>query len=398
MRVLIVQYAGDYRETFKRFATGGDETYYAQKYSVDIVAEISHKVEEVATLCCQTEEPYNEILENGVRAIGGGFPQPIPGQQLLRLVEQFKPTHLILRTPIRSLLRWVIQKKIKTLITLADSFNANGLRNKIRFYGLAKLLNNRQIDYVGNHSLTASISLTQIGVNPDKIIPWDWPSKMNPDTFSAKSIISNKDNKDVLYVGPVAEIKGVGDVIEAIAQLRAKGLSIQLKIAGKGDLEHFKNKVRHLQIENAVEFLGLVPNKRIVPLMREADLIIIPSRHEYPEGFPMTIYEALCSRTPIVASDHPMFLRKLSHRKNALIFPASNPVALAQCLEELLLDPELYQSLSTASSETWKSLQIPVKWGELVNNWLFDSPENQQWLFKHRLSSGQYKEWSNMKS
>lgn len=40
MRLLIVQYACDYREAFERFAEGKGETDSAQKYSVDVVAEI----------------------------------------------------------------------------------------------------------------------------------------------------------------------------------------------------------------------------------------------------------------------------------------------------------------------------------------------------------------------
>lgn len=392
MRILIVQYAGDYRQAFKRFLAGEDETYYAQKYSVDAVAEIGKKVEEVATLCCLTEEPYNERLENGVRAIGAGFSQKIQPQKLLKLVEEYQPTHLVMRTPNQEIIQWGIKKNIKILLTLADSFRSQGLRGKIRNYKLARLLNHQQIDWVGNHGITASISLTNIGVNPDKIIPWDLPHQTNPDSFPVKSLPSNKKTWEVLYVGLVIESKGIGDVIETIAHLRTQGTSIQLKIAGKGDVDSFKNKARHLKIENYVEFLGLVPNKTIIPLMREADFVIIPSRYEYPEGFPFTIFEALCSRTPIVASDHPMFVRKLSHRNNALIFPASNPIALAECLEELISSPELYESLSSASSETWKSLQLPVKWADLVNRWLFNSSENQQWLLKNTLSSGQYRE------
>ncbi len=34
MRLLMVQYAGDYREAVERFAEGKGETYYAHKYSV----------------------------------------------------------------------------------------------------------------------------------------------------------------------------------------------------------------------------------------------------------------------------------------------------------------------------------------------------------------------------
>jgi glycosyltransferase involved in cell wall biosynthesis len=390
MRVLIVQYGGDYRETVKRFGIGGDETYYAQRHSVDAVAEIGKRVDEVATLCFLTKESYNEVVENGVRAIGAGFVDRIQKRQLLRLLEDYEPTHLVVRTLNKDVLRWAIETKKKILVTLADSFAAKGLLKQIRNYQLVKLLNHRQVDLVGNHGVTASKSLANIGVNPDKIIPWDWPHTITPNSFSPKTLPSDRDTWKILYVGAVRETKGIGDVIEAISQLKAKEQEIELKVAGQGDIESFKNKARRLQLEDRVEFLGLVPNKTIVPLMREADLVLVPSRYEYPEGFPMTIYEALCSRTPIVASDHPMFRDKLIDRTNALVFPAGDQRACASCIHELLSNPELYYQLSLASYDAWKSLQIPVEWSDLVNRWLFDSSENRSWLFDRRLASGKY--------
>lgn len=396
MRLLIVQYGGDYREAVKRFAAGGEETYYGQKYSVDAVANVGKKADEVATLCCLTEHPYNERLENGVRAIGTGFTQKIQAQKLVGLAKQFQPTHLILRTPNTAIIRWAIQSQLKILLMLADSFNSKRLRDKIRYYQLAKLLNSSQIDWIGNHGVTAGLSLANIGVNPNKIIPWDWPYEMTPHAFTTKNLQLHQETYEIFYVGLVIESKGIGDVIKAVAQLKTQGLSVRLKIAGKGDIERFKNQARDLKIENSVEFLGLVPNKTIVPLMREADLVVVPSRHEYAEGFPKSINEALYSRTPIVASDHPMFLKKLKNRDNALIFKANDPVSLAQCVKELLSDPVLYHSLSSSSYDTLKTLQIPVKWAQLMNNWLLDSPEHKQWLFEHRLSSGQYRECPNL--
>jgi hypothetical protein len=43
-RVLVVQYMGDYREAVERFDRGGAETYYAQRYSVNIMANESKKL------------------------------------------------------------------------------------------------------------------------------------------------------------------------------------------------------------------------------------------------------------------------------------------------------------------------------------------------------------------
>ena len=390
MRLLTIQYAGDYREAVQRFAEGGVETYYAQKYSVDAVAEIGKEIEESAVLCCLTTQPYNELLQNGVRAIGAGFNDKIHTQKLIQLIESTNPTHLIVRTPIREVFVWAIKNKVKTIAILADSFSRQGVRNKIQNYRLSNLLNNNQINWVFNHGINACLSIRDIGVNPNKIIPWDWPYFVTPDSFSPKALREEEKKWCLLYVGSVTESKGVGDVLDALAQLRAKNFPVKLQIAGRGEMDVFHQKVKQLQIEDDVEFLGLVPNNKVVHLMREADIVLIPSRHDYPEGFPLTIYEALCSRTPIVASDHPMFQNNLKHGVNAMVFPASNSIALSECIEKLLSAPELYQSLSIASSDAWNRLQIPVKWADMINRWLDDSPENQQWLFEHRLSSGRY--------
>jgi glycosyltransferase involved in cell wall biosynthesis len=391
-RLLIIQYMGDYREAFRRFAIGGDETYYAQKYSVDAVSEMRTRVDEVATLCCITSEPYDEMLGNGVRAIGTGFSTRIELKELIKLIEKYDPTHLILRTPMGEIIRWAIRRNVKIMATLADSFDSKTLRNKIRNYQLARLLNNKQVDWVGNHGANASASLKKIGVTANKIIPWDFPHSITPELFSAKLLPERKAIWEVVYVGSIVESKGVGDILRAISVLKSKRVSILLKIIGKGDVETYINLARNLQVEDCVEFLGLLPNKDIIPAMRRADIVLVPSRHQYPEGFPFIIYEALCSRTPIIASDHPMFLGKLINETNALIFPAENSAALASCIEKLTYSPTLYKHLSLASYDAWSSLQIPVKWDDFINCWLSDSPEDRQWLTDNSLSSGRYEQ------
>lgn len=390
MRLVIVQYAGNHREDVQRLAVGGPETYYAQKYAVDAIAEIGKQIEAATVLCCVTANPYNEIVQTGVRAIGCGFGKEIQIKLLIKLIEQQNPTHLIVRMPTREVFRWAIEANVRTLAVLADSFPLKGIRNRQRNYLLANLLNKTQIEWVSNHGICSSLSLQRIGVKSDKIIPYDYPHTLTPDMFQPKSHPVGSSAWNLIYVGSLTESKGVGDVLESLANLRTKNLSVSLTIVGQGETDYFLTKARQLQIETYIEFLGLVPNNAVVRLMREADLVLVPSRHDYPEGFPFTIYEALCSRTPIIASDHPMFQTNLKHGSSAMIFPAGNSIALSACIEKLLSDSALYRSLSVASYGTWKQLQIPVKWADMINYWLWDSDENRQWLFNHRLASGRY--------
>lgn len=390
MRLVIVQYGGDYREAYERLAKGGIETYYAQKYSVDAVTEMRKRVESLAVICYMTPEPYNEVLENGVRAIGGGFNQQLNVKELIQLIAQQNPTHLVMRTPVREVFNWAIKNKVRTIAAFAESVSANTWKDKIRNYLLARLLNNKQIEWVGTYGLTSSLLFQRIGVEPNKIIPWDFLIENDPGSLPAKEPPASVNSLKLFYAGLLIQSKGVGDILEAVAKLKDQNISVHLKMAGKGEEEFFAERVEQLQIKDSVEFIGIVPSQTIEPLMREADVVLVTSRHEYPEGFPLTIQHALRTRTPIVASDHPMFTTYLKHGTNAMIFEAKNSLALAECIVKLVSDSQLYHNISVASHSTWEQLRLPVKWAQLIDRWLDDSSESKQWLFEKRLDSGAY--------
>ena len=382
-----MQYAGDYREAARRIAATGQETYYAQRYSVDAVALLAHRCE-ATVICCLTEVAYDELLDNGVHAIGAGFSAPFDESALIGLVARQKPDRLIVRMPAMHLLNWAISQPFRTIAVFADSFSSTGLRGYIRHRRWAKLLNDRRIEWIFNHGLNSCISLKRIGVSADKTIPWDWPALVTP-AAEVKSL-RNDASHVVLYVGLVTEAKGIGDALQAVARLKVSRTPVTLKVLGSGEIPAFTALAGKLQIADRVRFEGLLAHARVLEEMRQADLVVVPSRHDYAEGFPMTIYETLSARTPLVASDHPMFRANLTDGVDALIFPAGNAAALGAAIGKLLSDSALYRRLSDASARTWTQLQLPVKWAEGLERWITDSPEDREWLFGHRLSSGIY--------
>ena len=215
--------------------------------------------------------------------------------------------------------------------------------------------------------------MQEIGVNPDKILPWDWPFDGFLSDVKPRKINLNVKGIKIFYAGSLTENKGVGDLIDAVALLDTRGVSVWLKIAGDGEMNRFKQQSEKLNIEDRVEFLGLVSTSYVADAMREADVVAVPSRREYPEGFPKTINEALSARTPLVVSDHPVFQSRLKHRSSAMIFKSGEVDDLADCIEELRKRPELYSSLSESAHEVLESLQIPLKWGDLIWDWVNES-------------------------
>jgi glycosyltransferase involved in cell wall biosynthesis len=389
MRLTIVQYGGDYREAWERFDRGGKANYQAQRYSVSFVGSLAKRLEQVSIICALTDEPYDVMLPNKVRAIGAGLRDGFDPHELISPVARTEPTRLTMVTPLVPVLNWAHRHRVRTITTLADSFRNDGLRSRLRHMRLAHVLNRRHVEWAGNHGVGACLSLFRIGVRQDKIIPWDWPPSHRPSEGASRTLNQSRPLR-LVYVGSVTEDKGVGDLLRALHQVGPSKPS--LTIIGRDPDGRMAELAASLGMSDQVDFAGVIPNEDVPTAMRAADAVVIPSRHEYPEGLPLTIYEALAARTPIIASDHPMFHGALTHEENAIVFPAADALALGSAIKRLGSDPELYAKLSSNSEAAWRALQLPVTWGALIEHWLRDTPEDMKWLRDHSLASGIYEE------
>lgn len=382
---MIVQFAGDFRETYLELQSGQAESYYAQAHSVLGVRDMTVGGR-VVTICCVTDESYECELSEGLFAVGlKMLPGHLDEKRVWEAVKAWQPTHLVLRSPWHQLLKLALKHEVPTLLTIADSFNRKGLRSSFQRWRMVRTWNSAGVIGLANHGRTSSRQLLRLGADPRKVIAWDWPHNLRPDDHPAKQISADRETSwRLLYAGSISAAKGVGDLIEAARLLMCRGMKFQLEIAGGGDTAFFAQQCLDAGVDKHTLFLGRQPHAKIISLMRGADLVIVPSRHEYPEGFPMTLFESLAVRTPIVASDHPMFTPSLHHGVSAMIFKEKDSLALAKCVEELLSDPALYASISQQSMTTWNNLQVPIEWVQLLKSWFLGDPKD----FEQLLSLG----------
>jgi glycosyltransferase involved in cell wall biosynthesis len=397
-RLLIIQYMGDYRQAYIHFSKGGDETYYAQRSSVDFVAELGREIEQVGVLCCRSDVKYDEVVGNGVRAMGAGWTGRSNTAPVFRMIEQFRPTHLVLGTPHTAMLNWAVRRGTPVLPMFADTFNVNvsGLsplrrlahrwRHRLRISRLASALNDPRVRWVANHNLNACRSLAQIGVRPEKIVMWDWPAIRRPEMYAPKIHSASGRPWQLVFVGSVTESKGIRDAIDALAELKNRGRPAKFTVIGPGDIELFARHAEARGVGDLVNFEGRQPQTRVIEAMRSADIVVVPSRHEYPEGLPMVIYEALAVRTPLICSDHPAFRGRIGEGEASLMFPQRRPAAFANMVDRLMSDPSLYAGMSDATSTVWEQLQCPVKHGDLIRLWLFGGADTEGWLAEHSLA------------
>ncbi len=369
MRIAIVQY-GVFHPKFEEFRTGGRESYYAQRYSVDFVAGLAEQCEFLG-VCGVLGDRAEEV------ALGGSLNSAciplkrglVDSPAIIALLKKWSPDRLILQTPDRRILRWALAARIATLPLLADSFDQTGLRTRIGNLLLGRLLSNPAIGAVGNHNFPACQSLRRIGVPAEKIYPWDWPHDLRPENHPPKTL--GPPPHRLTFVGAMTRDKGVEDCLEAAGLLRQRGLNFRMTLIGGGDfLEAARARIKALSLDEMVSAPGRVDHDDAVAALAASTLSIVPSRRVYAEGLPMTIYETLATRTPLILSDHPMFQLYFRDTPAARMVPEKSPEAIADAVQSWLADLRAYEAASIATEALWGRIKCDLTWGALIEAWL----------------------------
>jgi len=172
------------------------------------------------------------------------------------------------------------------------------------------------------------------------------PYGVNEDTF--KSSTKKKNNKlTLLYVGRLAEYKGLEYLIQAIKQISEKEKSFVLHIFGYGEFkEKLKSLVRTLNLEKFVIFDKISSQyypseKEKIKKYQEADVFILPSISR-AEAFGIVLLEAMASGLPIICTDVSGSGMSFINQNNqtGLVVKAKDPKSLSEAILKMR-DPKL---------------------------------------------------------
>ncbi|MEL6332129.1 MAG: hypothetical protein AAFQ76_06040, partial [Cyanobacteria bacterium J06626_26] len=105
------------------------------------------QLQEVGVLGCASDEPYNEVLDTGVRVIGSGLPDT--NESIFRRLADFCPTHLVIDVPDPALFRWATRQQVRCVGMFRDTLGEPGLKQRWDNYQLSKALNHAGVDWVG---------------------------------------------------------------------------------------------------------------------------------------------------------------------------------------------------------------------------------------------------------
>lgn len=159
--------------------------------------------------------------------------------------------------------------------------------------------------------------------------------------------VGDGDGGYILYLGRLAEEKGVRVLVAAWKSLKSKA---PLKIAGSGPLAPW------LQNEAGtpgIEWLGQLARDDAIKVLKGARLLVIPSTCY--EGSPMAALEAFAAGVPVVVSRTGSLVELVEDGRNGLQAPPGDAEALAAVLERALSQPRLVEEMRREARREYES-------------------------------------------
>jgi glycosyltransferase involved in cell wall biosynthesis len=183
------------------------------------------------------------------------------------------------------------------------------------------------------------------------------PVGVDPDLFKPLPHVERRPGRLITTASADVALKGLSYLLEAMAKLRTER-DVTLTIIGKPRPGHSMDLIDSYGLAPHIEFVSGVTDERIVELYAEAEMAVVPSLYE---GFSLPAIEAMCSGTPLVATDGGALPEVTGLDGETVIGCAAGDVdSLAAAITRGLDDPELRARVGAAGRQrvldrwTWK--------------------------------------------
>jgi glycosyltransferase involved in cell wall biosynthesis len=138
----------------------------------------------------------------------------------------------------------------------------------------------------------------------------------------------------IVCVGRLCEEKGQLLLIEAAARIAAKGIPLELVLAGDGDLRgEVERLIQKHGLGKVVRITGWISSEEVRNEILAARALVLPS---FAEGLPVVLMEAMALRRPVLTTYVAGIPELVRSGENGWLFPAGSLDDLTAAMEECL--------------------------------------------------------------
>jgi glycosyltransferase involved in cell wall biosynthesis len=168
----------------------------------------------------------------------------------------------------------------------------------------------------------------------------------------------------VLVVGRLVPGKGYSLLLEAVADVVARGHDVELEVVGEGPAgAALCAQATALGLDGRVQWLGAVGQDEIRRHYEQADAFCLPS---FAEGVPVVLMEAMAMQLPVVATRIAGIPELIEDGVSGLLVAPARAGELADALARLAASPQLREQLGRSGREAVVEGYDAARWARAL--------------------------------
>lgn len=188
------------------------------------------------------------------------------------------------------------------------------------------------------------IKIQHIAIDPENI-----PFRLRTPKAEGEKVI-------ILFCGRFSEKKGLLYALKAVSEVIKSFPSIEFRIVGDGELrQEVDDYIKSANISKWVKLLGIKGHEEVISELDNADIFLHPSvtasDGDSEGGAPTIIIEAEAAGLPVVSTFHADIPEVVIDGKTGFLVKERDVLAIAEKLEYLIKNQELWQGLGKNGRE-----------------------------------------------
>jgi glycosyltransferase involved in cell wall biosynthesis len=148
----------------------------------------------------------------------------------------------------------------------------------------------------------------------------------------------------MIWIGRIQKYKGPIDACQVLEALQDEFQSLELVIVGDGPfLPQVKKYIQEHGLQDKVRLTGFIPGEEKIALLQRAAVHLQSS---YKEGWGLSVIEANACGCPVVANNTTGLCDSVIDGETGLLYDFCDIKDAASKVREILIDPQLAQTLS----------------------------------------------------
>jgi glycosyltransferase involved in cell wall biosynthesis len=184
------------------------------------------------------------------------------------------------------------------------------------------------------------------------------------DKIRVDNMVNERDHS-IVFWGRLYFVKGVIQLIKALAIVKKEYPNVTLDICGKGPLTaNIRSLLKKLNLVDNVTIHGYVSDAVLINKIRSASIVVLPSLYE---AQPIAMLEAMSYKKCVVAYDFPFVREFISDWQNGLCAKAWDVEDLAKRICIALSDEGLRKKIG---NNAYVTVERNHNWKTLVNSYV----------------------------